>query len=156
MRIGIGFDFHIIKKSIPLFLGGIKLTENYGLFSNTDGDILIHSIIDAILGAIGENDIGEIFNEGWRGKKSSELLINTINLLKKKNYKIVNIDSIIIIETIKISLYKNKIKENLSNLIGIEKDKINIKGKTMEKVGLIGHKKGGSAITVVLLEQIRK
>lgn len=153
MRIGIGFDFHIIKKNVPLILGGIKLSENYGLFSNTDGDILIHSIIDAILGAIGEKDIGEIFNEEWKGKKSSDLLINTVNLLKKKNYKIVNIDSIIVIETIKISLYKDKIKDNLSNLIGIEKDKINIKGKTMEKIGFIGHKRGGSALTVVLLEQ---
>lgn len=156
MRVGIGFDFHIIKKSVPLFLGGVKLTENYGLFSNTDGDILIHSIIDAILGAIGEKDIGEIFNDEWKGKNSSELLINTINLLKKKNYKIVNIDSIIIIETIKISLYKDKIKENLSNLIGIDKDKINIKGKTMEKIGPIGHRKGGSALTVILLEKIEK
>jgi len=152
MRIGIGFDFHIIKKNLPLMLGGIKLSEKYGLFSNTDGDVLIHSIIDAILGAIGEKDIGEKYNENWKGKRSSELLIDTINLLREKNYRIVNIDSIVIIETVKISDYKDKIKESLSNIIGIEKEKINIKGKTMEKVGFIGHKKGGAALTVVLLE----
>ncbi len=152
MKIGIGFDFHIIKKNLPLFLGGVELKKEYGLFSDTDGDILIHSLIDAILGAIGEKDIGETFNENWKGKKSSELLINTIEILNRKNFKIINIDSIIIIETIKISIYKEKIIENLSNLIGIEKEKINIKGKTMEKMGYIGHKKGGAALTVVLIE----
>ncbi|HQN48813.1 MAG TPA: 2-C-methyl-D-erythritol 2,4-cyclodiphosphate synthase [Caldisericia bacterium] len=152
MKIGIGFDFHIIKKNLPLFLGGVELKKEYGLFSDTDGDILIHSLIDAILGAIGEKDIGETFNENWKGKKSSELLINTMEILNRKNFKIINIDSIIIIETIKISIYKEKIIENLSNLIGIEKEKINIKGKTMEKMGYIGHKKGGAALTVVLIE----
>ncbi|MGB9749692.1 MAG: 2-C-methyl-D-erythritol 2,4-cyclodiphosphate synthase [Caldisericia bacterium] len=152
MKIGIGFDFHIIKKNIPLFLGGIEINKYYGLFSNTDGDILIHSIIDAILGAIGEKDIGEIFDENWKGKKSSELLLETMNILNDKNYKIVNIDSIIVIETVKISDYKEKIIENLSNLIGIEKNKINIKGKTMEKMGYIGHKKGGAALSVVLID----
>lgn len=152
MKIGIGFDFHIIKKNLPLFLGGVELKKEYGLFSDTDGDILIHSLIDAILGAIGEKDIGETFNENWKGKKSSELLINTIEILNRKNFKIINIDSIIIIETIKISIYKEKIIENLSNLMGIEKEKINIKGKTMEKMGYIGHKKGGAALTVVLIE----
>lgn len=152
MKIGIGFDFHIIKKNLPLFLGGVELKKEYGLFSDTDGDILIHSLIDAILGAIGEKDIGETFNENWKGKKSSELLINTMEILNRKNFKIINIDSIIIIETIKISIYKEKIIENLSNLIGIEKEKINIKGKTMEKMGYIGHKNGGAALTVVLIE----
>ncbi len=152
MKIGIGFDFHIIKKNLPLFLGGVELEKEYGLFSNTDGDILIHSIIDAILGAIGEKDIGETFSENWKGKKSSELLINTMEILNKKNFKIINIDSVIIIETIKISIYKEKIIKNLSNLIGIEKEKINIKGKTMENIGYIGHKKGGAALTVVLIE----
>ncbi|NLI55853.1 2-C-methyl-D-erythritol 2,4-cyclodiphosphate synthase [bacterium] len=152
MKIGIGFDFHIIKKNLPLFLGGVELKKEYGLFSDTDGDILIHSLIDAILGAIGEKDIGETFNENWKGKKSSELLINTMEILNRKNFKIINIDSIIIIEAIKISIYKEKIIENLSNLIGIEKEKINIKGKTMEKMGYIGHKKGGAALTVVLIE----
>lgn len=152
MKIGIGFDFHIIKKNLPLFLGGVELKKEYGLFSDTDGDILIHSLIDAILGAIGEKDIGETFNENWKGKKSSELLINTMEILNRKNFKIINIDSIIIIETIKISIYKEKIIENLSNLMGIEKEKINIKGKTMEKMGYIGHKKGGAALTVVLIE----
>ncbi len=152
MKIGIGFDFHIIKKNLPLFLGGVELKKEYGFFSDTDGDILIHSLIDAILGAIGEKDIGETFNENWKGKKSSDLLINTMEILNRKNFKIINIDSIIIIETIKISIYKEKIIENLSNLIGIEKEKINIKGKTMEKMGYIGHKKGGAALTVVLIE----
>jgi len=152
MKIGIGFDFHIIKKNLPLFLGGLEISKENGLFSKTDGDILIHSIIDAILGAIGEKDIGETFNENWKGKKSSELLINTIGILNKKNFKIINIDSVIVIETINISTYKEKIIENLSNLIGIEKEKINIKGKTMENIGHIGHKKGGAALTVVLIE----
>lgn len=154
MKIGIGFDFHLIKKNVPLILGGVELTKEYGLISKTDGDILIHAIVDAILGAIGENDIGEIFNEKWEGRKSVDILIETIKILNEKKYEIVNVDSVIIIEKPKISEYKDKIKENLSKIMGVEKDRINIKGKTMEKTGIIGHKKGGAAFAVILLREI--
>lgn len=153
MRVGIGFDFHIIKKNIPMYLGGVEINKKFGFYSNTDGDILIHSIVDAILGAMGEKDIGEIFDEKWKGVRSIEILKEVLKILENKNYEIVNIDSVIILEKPKISEYKDKIIENLSNILNIDKGKINIKGKTMEKMGLIGKNKGGVSISVVLIKE---
>lgn len=153
MKIGIGFDFHKVNKRVPLIIGGVKLRENYGLISNTDGDVLIHSIIDSILGAIGERDIGEIFNNNWKGRKSVDLLKEVLRILKQNGFEIVNIDSVIITEIIRISDYKEVIIKNLSEIIGIEKDKINIKGKTMEGLGIIGKKRGAASISVVLLNK---
>ncbi|MDI6861546.1 MAG: 2-C-methyl-D-erythritol 2,4-cyclodiphosphate synthase [Caldisericia bacterium] len=153
MRVGIGFDFHIIKKNIPMYIGGVLVNKKFGFFSNTDGDILIHSIVDAILGAIGEKDIGEIFNEEWKGKRSIEILENTVNILNMKNYEIVNLDAVIILEKPKMSEFKEKIIENLSLIMKINKEKINIKFKTMEKVGIIGKSKGGASFAVVLVKE---
>jgi 2-C-methyl-D-erythritol 2,4-cyclodiphosphate synthase len=155
MRIGIGFDFHIIKKKIPMYLGGIKITDEFGFFSNTDGDILIHSIVDAILGAIGEKDIGEIFDDSWKGKSSTEILSFVKNIIEKSNYEILNIDAVIILEKPKISNYKEKIIENLSNLLDMDKNKINLKAKTMERIGFIGKGKGGASIATVLVNEKR-
>lgn len=153
MRVGIGFDFHIIKKKIPMYIGGVLVNSNFGFFSNTDGDILIHSIVDAILGAIGEKDIGEIFDESWKGKRSTEILEKTMNILNKKNFEIINIDAVIILEKPKMSEFKGKIIENLSNIMNVDKGKINIKFKTMEKTGIIGKSKGGASFAVVLVKE---
>lgn len=153
MRVGIGFDFHIIKKGIPMFIGGVLINKDFGFYSNTDGDILIHSIVDAILGAMGEKDIGEIFDEKWKGKRSTEILETTINLMNKKNFEIINIDAVIILEKPKLKDHKDIIIKNLSQIMKIDKEKINIKGKTMENVGFIGKCKGGASFAVVLIKE---
>ena len=152
IRIGIGFDFHIFKKGVPLILGGIEIPYEYGLISETDGDILIHAIVDALLGATREGDIGELFNSSWKNKSSVEILKTTINMLKEKGIRIINIDAIIIMEKPKILNFKEKIRESLSKIMGIDKNLISIKGKTMEGMGVIGEKKGASALAVVLVE----
>ncbi len=152
IRIGIGFDFHIFKKGVPLILGGIEIPYEYGLISETDGDILIHAIVDALLGATGEGDIGELFNSSWKNKSSVEILKTTIDMLKEKGIRIINIDAIIIMEKPKILNFKEKIRESLSKIMGIDKNLISIKGKTMEGMGVIGEKKGASALAVVLVE----
>ena len=152
IRIGIGFDFHIFKKDVPLILGGVEIPYEYGLISETDGDILIHAIVDALLGATGTGDIGELFDSSWKNKSSVEILKTTINMLKEKGIRIINIDAIIIMEKPKILNFKEKIKENLSKIMEIDKNLISIKGKTMEGVGIIGEKKGASALVVVLVE----
>ena len=152
IRIGIGFDFHIFKKGVPLILGGVEIPYEYGLISETDGDILIHAIVDALLGATGGEDIGELFNSSWKNKSSVEILKTTIDMLKEKGVRIINIDAIIIMEKPKILNFKEKIRESLSKIMGIDKNLISIKGKTMEGMGVIGEKKGASALAVVLVE----
>ncbi|MCX8095254.1 MAG: 2-C-methyl-D-erythritol 2,4-cyclodiphosphate synthase [Caldisericia bacterium] len=154
MRIGIGFDFHIIKKNLPMYIGGVLINKDFGFYSNTDGDILIHAIVDAILGAIGEKDIGELFDENWKGRSSIKILENTLEIMRNKNFEIVNIDAVIILEKPKIIDFKDIILENLSKIMKIDKEKINIKGKTMEKIGFIGKRKGGASFVVVLLKEI--
>ncbi len=152
IRVGIGFDFHIFKKGVPLILGGVEIPYEYGLISETDGDILIHAIVDALLGAIGGRDIGELFNSSWKNKSSVEILKTTIDMLKKREVRIINIDAIVIMENPKILNFKEKIRESLSKIMGIDKNLISIKGKTMEGMGVIGEKKGASALAVVLVE----
>lgn len=152
IRVGIGFDFHIFKKGVPLFLGGVEIPYEYGLISETDGDVLIHAIVDAMLGAGGLGDIGEIFGSEWKNKRSVDILKNTVTLLNERKIKIMNIDATIIMEEPKILKFKEKIISNLSEIIGIHKNLISIKGKTMEGMGIIGEKKGASALAVVLVE----
>lgn len=136
-----------------MYLGGIKICDKYGFYSNTDGDILIHSLVDAFLGAMGEKDIGEIFDESWRGKNSTEILLKVKKIIEEKNFEIINIDVILILEKPKISIFKEKIIENISKILDIDKNKINIKAKTMEGVGLIGKGKGGASLATVLINK---
>ncbi len=136
-RIGTGFDIHKLVKGRKLFLGGIEIPYNKGFLAHSDGDVLIHSIIDALLGATGMDDIGMLFpdyDEKFKDIRSTELLKEVISLIAKKDCKIVNIDSVIIGDEPKISEYKEKIRKKLSKLIGIEKERINLKGKRTEGV----------------------
>lgn len=136
-KTGIGFDIHKFVKGRKFILGGIEIPYNKGLLGHSDGDVLIHSISDAILGALGRPDIGYYFpdtDEKIKGIDSGKILKRVLEILKEDGYKIINIDSVVICEKPKILPFVKEIKENLSNLIGIEKEKIGIKGKTTEGI----------------------
>ncbi|MCM8767719.1 MAG: 2-C-methyl-D-erythritol 2,4-cyclodiphosphate synthase [Candidatus Omnitrophica bacterium] len=155
-KTGIGFDIHKFKKGRKFILGGIEIPYEKGLLGHSDGDVLIHSISDAILGALGRPDIGYYFpdtDEKIKGIDSKKILEKVIEFLKKDGYKIVNIDNIIICERPKILPYIEKIKANLSSIIDIEKDKIGIKSKTTEAID-----KGNycACLSIVLIEKIFK
>ena len=135
IRIGFGFDSHEFTEGKKLYLGGIEIPFKYGLKGHSDGDALLHAITDAILGAIGERDIGEIFKdteEKWKDARSEIFLKKALELMKEKGYRISNIDCVIIADEPKISPYKEKIKENLSRILGIDKERISLKGKRKE------------------------
>ena len=135
IRIGFGFDSHEFTEGKKLYLGGIDIPFKYGLKGHSDGDALLHAITDAILGAIGERDIGEIFKdteEKWKDARSEIFLKKALELMKEKGYRISNIDCVIIADQPKISPYKEKIKENLSRILGIDKERISLKGKRKE------------------------
>ena len=143
-KTGIGFDIHRLVPKRKLYLGGLRIKSYLGTLGHSDGDPVLHSIIDAILGACKMGDIGEMFsdkNNRFKNIRSTILLKKVINKIKSKGYLINNLDINIIAQTPKIKKYKGKMIDNISKLCEISKDQINIKGKTTEKLGIIGKEK---------------
>ena len=156
LKIGIGFDVHRLVKGRKLFLGGVAIPSTLGTLGHSDGDPVLHAIIDAILGACQMGDIGEKFsekNKKFKNISSSKLLGDVIEQIKRKNYEINNIDINIITETPKLKKFKNKILCNISKLCETNKDKINVKAKTTEKLGVIGKEK--AIATEVIISMIK-
>ena len=144
MTVGIGFDVHRLVPKRKLYLAGLKIKSPLGTLGHSDGDPVLHSIIDAILGACKMGDIGQIFSDKskkFKNIRSTFLLKKIIEQIKAENYCINNIDINIISQTPKINKYKNKMLENISKLCEISMSQINIKGKTTEKLGVIGKEK---------------
>ena len=141
---GIGFDIHRLIKGKKLFLGGLKIPFHSGLKGHSDGDVIIHAVIDSLLGAMKKKDIGTFFPDNlkkFQNIRSPKMLKPINKILNKKNYYINNIDINLICEQPKVSKYRDKIIKSLSKLLGIDKGLINLKGKTVEKLGLIGKEK---------------
>ena len=142
--VGIGFDVHRLIKNKKLYLGGIKIPFHSGLKGHSDGDVILHSIIDALLGAMRKKDIGTFFPDNknkFKNIRSPKMLEPIIEILYKNNFYINNLDINLICEQPKISKHRDKIINSLSNLLDLNKDLINLKGKTAEKLGLIGKEK---------------
>jgi len=143
-RTGIGFDVHRLVPKRKLYLAGLRIKSKLGTLGHSDGDPVLHSITDAILGACNMGDIGQMFsdkNKKFKNIRSTILLKLAIDQIKSKGYYINNLDINIITQTPKIKKYKNKMINNISKLCEISKDQINIKGKTTEKLGVIGKEK---------------
>ncbi len=141
---GIGFDIHRLIKGKKLFLGGIKIPYHSGLKGHSDGDVIIHSIIDSLLGAMRKKDIGTFFPDNqkkYKNIRSPKMLKPIVGILNNSNFYINNLDINLICEQPKVSKYRDKIIKSLSNLLNIDKELINLKGKTVEKLGLIGKEK---------------
>ena len=142
--VGIGFDIHRLVPKRKLYLGGMIIKSNLGTLGHSDGDPVLHSITDSILGACKMGDIGQIFsdkNKKFKNIRSTILLKNIMKIIKSKGFFINNIDINIITQHPKISKYKKRMKLIISNLCEISVNRINIKGKTTEKLGIIGKEK---------------
>ena len=153
---GIGFDIHKLIKNKKLYLGGIKIPFHSGLKGHSDGDVILHSIIDALLGAIRKKDIGTFFpdNENkFKNIRSTKMLKPILKILEDNNFYINNLDINLICEKPKVSKYRNKIINSLSNLTNIDKHLINLKGKTVEKLGLIGREKAIACEVICSISQ---
>ena len=143
-RTGIGFDVHRLVPKRKLYLAGLRIKSHLGTLGHSDGDPVLHSITDAILGACKMGDIGQMFsdkNKKFKNIRSTILLKRVMDQIKSKGYYVNNLDINIIAQTPKIKKYKNKMIDNISKLCEISKDQINIKGKTTEKLGVIGKEK---------------
>ena len=153
---GIGFDVHRLVKGRKLYLGGIKIPFVLGLKGHSDGDSVLHALIDSLLGACRLGDIGKLFsdkNKKYKNIRSTVLLRKVIELIKSKNFSINNIDINIIAQKPKIKKYSKKMIQTISKLCGINSNQINIKGKTTEKLGLIGK---GKAIASEVITSVIK
>ena len=153
---GLGFDIHRLIKGKKLFLGGIKIPFHSGLKGHSDGDVVIHSIIDSILGAMRKKDIGTFFPDNqkkFKNIRSPKMLKPIVEILNDYNFYINNLDINLICEEPKVSKYREKIILSLSNLLNIDKELINLKGKTVEKLGLIGKEKAIACEVICSISQ---
>ena len=157
-RIGNGYDIHRLKEGRDLIIGGVKLSHpnNLGLDGHSDADVLSHSIMDALLGALSLGDIGKYFppsDSKWKNANSLYLLSQVVNLIQKEGWLINNIDSVLIAERPKFKPHIDNMKENISKIIKIDKELIGIKATTNETLGPEGREEGISCHAIVLLEK---
>ena len=153
-RTGIGFDIHRYAYGRKLIIGGVEIPYCFGLLGHSDADVLLHAICDALLGALGYGDIGEHFPDTdpkYHNISSMELLRIIAELVKKKDYRISNVDTVIIAEEPVLLPFKKKMQENVSKVLRIKEDRVNIKAKTNEGLGEIGKKEAIACYAVVTL-----
>ena len=157
MRIGYGYDVHKLVENRKLILGGVEIPYEKGLLGHSDADVLVHAIIDSILGAAALRDIGFHFpdsDERYKGVSSIFLLKETASLLKNAGYKIENIDSTIVAQQPKLLPYIPQMIKNMAEALEIDEKQINVKGKTEEKLGFTGNGEGMKAHAVCLINNI--
>ena len=159
MRIGQGFDVHQLVANRRLILGGVEIPHDKGLEGHSDGDALLHAVADAILGAIGEGDLGRHFpssDERWRGIASGEILSHVVLLMREGGYRVGNVDATIVAQAPRLAPYQKAMHENLVGLLGVAPERINVKVTSTDHLGTIGRGEGIAGLAVVLLEEIVK
>lgn len=154
IKIGIGFDVHRLEEGLELWLGGIQVEHVKGCVAHSDGDVLIHAICDALLGAAGLRDIGYHFpdtSDVFKGIDSKILLEKTVGLVRKQGFTVSNVDSIICMQQPKLKGYIETMRVCLASIIGIDVEDISVKATTTERLGFEGREEGVSAYATVLL-----
>ncbi|MCA9273503.1 MAG: 2-C-methyl-D-erythritol 2,4-cyclodiphosphate synthase [Phycisphaerales bacterium] len=161
-RIGHGYDLHRLEprppegSGRPLILGAVEFEHDRGPVSHSDGDAVLHAVTDALLGAIGEPDIGQLFSDTdprWEGASSVQFLLEATTRVQKAGYRVSNLDVTVILERPKLQPVKDRIRQNIARLIGIDVRLVNVKGKTHERVDAVGENRAVEVHAVVLLER---
>ena len=153
-RIGHGFDLHRLEAGFELVVGGVKLAHDRGCDAHSDGDVVCHAVTDAVLGALGQEDIGQLFPDDdakWKGADSSVFVEEAVRRMREAGYRISNLDVTVILQKPKLGPHKDAIKTNLARLLGCESSQVNLKGKTHEKVDALGENRAIACHAVVLL-----
>jgi 2-C-methyl-D-erythritol 2,4-cyclodiphosphate synthase len=156
MRIGHGYDVHQLTAGRKLILGGVDIPYEKGLLGHSDADVLLHAISDALLGALGEGDIGKHFPDSdpaYKGISSVKLLRHVMALANAKGYRIGNVDATIVAQKPKLASHIPKMREIIAEALGCEKNRINVKATTTEQLGFAGRGEGIAAYSVALLEE---
>ena len=152
---GIGYDVHPLVEGRPLILGGVEIPHTHGLEGHSDADVLAHAIADAVLGAIGERDIGFHFpntDQSIRGISSLEIVRHAAELVGKKGGRVINIDATLVAEAPKISPHVASMRANLANALGLDARRVGIKATTNERMGFLGRGEGIAALAVASVE----
>ncbi|HSK48334.1 MAG TPA: 2-C-methyl-D-erythritol 2,4-cyclodiphosphate synthase [Coriobacteriia bacterium] len=155
MRIGLGYDTHALVQGRPLVLGGVTIAHEYGLAGHSDADVLTHALMDAIVGALREGDIGRLFpdtDSAYAGADSLQLLEQVADLMRRREFELVDADCVLVCEEPKVSPYREQMRENLASALGVAVESIGIKATTTEGLGFEGRREGIGAYAVVLLE----
>lgn len=156
LRVGQGFDVHAFTEGGFVMLGGVKVPHTKGVLAHSDGDVLLHAICDALLGAAALGDIGMHFSdrdERWRGADSRVFVRHVRSLLAERGYSIVNVDATVIAEAPRLGKYRETMRENIAADLGIEIDRINVKATTTEKLGFTGRSEGIACQAIALIER---
>ena len=154
MRIGLGHDTHRLQTGGPLILGGVQIDHDHEAVGHSDADVLLHAITDAVLGAAGLGDIGELFpntDEANRGRDSGEMLRNAWEQVTQLGFQLINLDCIVFAQRPKLAPYKQSIRDRIADLLQVESDRIGLKGKTGESLPPIGTEEAIAAECVALL-----
>ncbi|MDD5448895.1 MAG: 2-C-methyl-D-erythritol 2,4-cyclodiphosphate synthase [Actinomycetota bacterium] len=156
MKVGLGFDAHKFAPGRRLVIGGEEIPFHLGLSGHSDADVLVHALMDALLGAIGEGDIGKLFpptDDSYKDISSMNLLARVHSLVKEKNFRVTNADLVLICEEPKIESYREGIRQRLASALECEKEDVSLKATTTEGLGFTGEKAGAAALAVVLLDE---
>lgn len=154
MRVGLGYDVHKLVEDRDLILGGVKVPHTLGLLGHSDADVLVHAIMDALLGAAALGDIGKHFPDtdmAYKGADSMKLMARVRELIEEKGYVIENIDATIIAQKPKLRPYIDQMEENIAQVLHIERDQINVKATTEERLGFTGREEGMAAQAICSL-----
>jgi 2-C-methyl-D-erythritol 2,4-cyclodiphosphate synthase len=152
---GIGYDSHRLLDGRRLLIGGVEIAHDSGLDGHSDADVLVHAVIDALLGAAGLGDIGEHFpdtDERWRDADSMKLLAHAVAMVHQEDLQIVNMDCTVVMERPKLGPYRVAIREALAGVLGLELQRVNVKASTGEGIGFVGRQEGVAALAVVSLQ----
>lgn len=153
-RVGQGFDVHEFAEGRPLIIGGIEVPSDKGLLGHSDADVLLHTVTDAALGAIGEGDIGHHFPDTdpeWEGADSAKLLSFIWDKVEAKGYVLGNVDCTIMAQAPKMAPYVDQMRNRIAELLHAEPSQVNVKATTTEKLGFVGRKEGIAAMATILL-----
>ncbi|MFC1548393.1 2-C-methyl-D-erythritol 2,4-cyclodiphosphate synthase [Candidatus Omnitrophota bacterium] len=158
MKIGMGYDIHRLVEGRPMIIGGVDIPYARGPLGHSDGDVLLHAICDAILGAIGKGDIGMIFPDTdpkYKDMPSSQLLSEVRHIMDLEGYEVRNVDCVVIVEEPKLAPYRERISGTIGDLLRIPKSSVGVKAKTAEKLGEIGKGEAIAAHAVILLKETK-
>lgn len=155
MRIGLGFDLHRLEEGRPCILGGVELPHPSGPAGHSDGDAVLHALVDAVTGAAGLDDVGTLFpddDERWKGADSAELLRAAVELAREAGYSVVNVDVVIATEGPRIGPHRAAMRARMADLLGVSADAVNVKGKSLEGMGALAGGAGVAVQAVCLLQ----
>lgn len=155
-RIGQGYDVHQIREGLPMWLGGVRIESGTGFVAHSDGDVAIHALCDALLGALALGDIGHLFpdtSDEWKGISSSILLDKVMDHVRERGWKVANADITIALQAPKLAPYIISMRESLAATMGIDAEQVSVKATTTERLGYVGRGEGCEVWAVVLLEK---